>query len=102
MSSSQRLTHLLGETKIEDPLRRHRLWRFDALGGHRNHLALEFFVYAPGWQIVLQSRVVYLLGETVTVLAQIEVRSLDKLKGIFLVVADQAQRSLRRSDHFGD
>src|SRR5215510_9717547 len=100
--SSQRLTHFLGETKIEHPLGWRRLNRFHTLGCHRDHLTLEFFIHTPGWQIVLQSRLVDLLGETVTVFAQIKVRSLDKLKGIFLIVADQAKRPLRRSGHFGD
>src|SRR5215831_7474355 len=99
---SQRLTDFLGETKIKHPLGWWRLGRFDTLGRHRDHLALKGFIYTPRWQIVLQSRLVNLLGETVTVFAQIKVRSLDKLKGILLIVADQAQRSLRRADHFGD
>jgi hypothetical protein len=41
---SQRLTDLLGKAKIENPLRRHRVCGFDALGGDRDHFALERFI----------------------------------------------------------
>ncbi len=45
MSSPQRLAHFLREIEIEDTLRRHRLRWFDALGGNRDHFALQFFIY---------------------------------------------------------
>ena len=45
---SQALADLAGKAKVEDPLGRHRLRRFDALGGNRDHLPLQFFIYNAG------------------------------------------------------
>src|SRR5262249_61370363 len=52
---SQRLTHFLGETKIENPFRRHRLRRFDLLGGHRDPFTLELFIHCSPEHTIQQS-----------------------------------------------
>src|SRR5262249_56012469 len=75
---------------------------FEVMSGWCDCCAVEVGIECQRWEIVLHCCVVNPLGEPLALLDEIEVRSFDKLKGIFLIVADQPQRSLRREDHFGD
>ena len=45
---SHGLADLASEAKVEDPLGRHRLLRFDSLGRDRDHFPLHFFIYDAG------------------------------------------------------